>query len=54
MASRSRSSKITCVRFAGEDPEQMTAKLCETLGNISFEDFAKGNFVSTAEVITGD
>jgi F420-dependent oxidoreductase-like protein len=35
----------------GVDPEQATARLRETLGNISFEEFAKGTMVGTTDVI---
>lgn len=35
----------------GVDPEPATARLRETLGNISYEDFAKGNIVGTVDLI---
>jgi F420-dependent oxidoreductase-like protein len=35
----------------GVDPEQTTVKLRESMGNVSFEDFAKENFVGTVDEI---
>jgi len=35
----------------GADPEQATAKVRATLENISYEEFAKGNWVATTDVI---
>ncbi len=47
-----RSTGINCYPvLPGVDPEQATAKLRETMGNRSFEDFAKDNQVGTVDVI---